>query len=97
MLPASTPQDPHAGGLRIGRRFTSEPALADSGLARDREQAPATRQSFIDARAEFGEFVNPVDERFPVAIWPLLAHLHSIQAEPEYPHPRTLTKFTENC
>ncbi len=67
MLPASAPEHAQAFLPGVRRRLLGEPALADPGFAREREQAAATRNRAVDSASNLGQLAAPADERLPAA------------------------------
>ena len=72
-------------------RFLGEPALADPGLAGEREQAASIGDCGVDSGADFVELLAPADEGVSAAKGVEVAHLRLIQAETT--NERTLTNF----
>jgi len=64
----------------VESRLLGEPALADAGLAGEGEQAAATGDGGVDARADFRQFPAPADEGLSAAIGVQVAHLRLVQA-----------------
>jgi hypothetical protein len=60
--------------LGVSRGLASESALADAGLARNRQEAPFRRQRPVDPRNELGKLMHAVDEGLSIVIGPLFAH-----------------------